>query len=65
MNREIDTNELQRKINETVGKVEPKKKIVKMTVYYDDGSSVHLLEGGKVFRLLSPEECYNVWSEEE
>ena len=63
MNREIDTNELQRKINETVGKFEPKKKIVKMTVYYDDGSTVHLLEGGKVFRW--PIESHSVWSEEE
>jgi len=47
MNREIDTSEFQRKINQVVGKT--MKKITKMVIHYDDDSTI-MLEDGRVGR---------------
>jgi len=48
MNREIDTSEFQRKINQVVGKT--MKKITKMIIHYDDDSTIILEDGGRVGR---------------
>ena len=47
MNREIDTSEFQRKLNQALPKTA--KRITKMVVHYNDGSTI-ILEGGKVGR---------------
>ena len=48
MNREIDTSDFQKRINQAVGKVA--KKITKMVIHYDDDSTIILEDGGKVGR---------------
>ena len=47
MNREIDTSEFQRALNQAIPKT--KKTITKMVVHYSDGSTI-ILEGGRVGR---------------
>tara|TARA_A100000172_G_C2982881_1_gene90032 strand:- start:154 stop:456 length:303 start_codon:yes stop_codon:yes gene_type:complete len=47
MNREIDTNDFQKEINQVVGHVA--KKITKMVIHYNDESTI-ILEDGRVGR---------------
>ena len=48
MNREINTSEFQKRINQAVGHVA--KKITKMVIHYDDNSTIVLEDGGRVGR---------------
>ena len=48
MNREINTSEFQKRINQAVGHVA--KKITKMVIHYDDNSTIILEDGGRVGR---------------